>query len=391
MAVSNAELEGLKSSYESAGQGHVFRFWDALSDADRTALLADLQSVNLSQLPGLSALARQGTSNTTIPADLAPACVTPRETLKSETIGMGESLLAQGKVAAFTVAGGQGTRLGFDGPKGAFPISPVKNKTLFQLFADNIRSTERKYGAPIRWYIMTSPSNDGPTREFFKSQNHFGLDAKGIVFFQQGVVPSFDTEGRILLNQPHRLSLSPDGHGGSLLAMATSGILSDMSKRGIDYISYFQVDNPLVACLDPAFIGLHATSQAEMSSKTLPKADDLERVGNFAMSGGRQVVIEYSDLPESLAKAKNPDGARRFDAANIAIHVLSRTFVERLTADRASFALPWHIARKKIPFVDLKSGERIDPPNANGVKLEAFIFDALPLARHAALARYIPC
>jgi len=385
LAVEFREVEKLRSAYAAAGQAHVFTFWKDLPEGQQQLLLDDLRCVHIDQVPGLAKLARAGANPTTSTDDLQPA-----EVIRLEDIGVGvreqgEELLVAGRVAAFTVAGGQGTRLGFDGPKGAFPISPVKNKPLFQLFAEFILGIQRRYGRPVPWYIMTSPGNDAATRAFFESQAYFGLAPNGVTFFQQGVIPAFDNEGRILLDQPHRLALSPDGHGGSLLAMATSGVLRDMADRGVEYISYFQVDNPLVKCLDPVFLGLHADRGADMSSKTLPKADDLEKVGNFAMSGGRQVVIEYSDLPAAVARARNPDGSRKFDAANIAIHVLSRMFVERLTADRSSFALPWHVAKKKVPSIDLGTGRRIEPAEPNGVKLEAFIFDALPLAKNPVL------
>jgi UDP-N-acetylglucosamine/UDP-N-acetylgalactosamine diphosphorylase len=292
------------------------------------------------------------------------------------------------------VAGGQGTRLGYDGPKGCLPVTPVRNKPLFQLFAEQLRAAGRRCGSPqrdargdrpLRWYIMTSPTNDAATRDFFRSRRFFGLDEQQVIFFQQGVLPAFGRDGRILLEQKHRVALAPDGHGGSLLAMATRGVLADMAARGIDYLSYFQVDNPLVRCIDPLFIGLHDLHGSEMSSKCLPKADDHERVGNFVLAGGRLHVIEYSDLPDDLAEARNTDGSRRFDAASPAIHVLSRRFVERLTADPAHFALPWHRAEKKVACVDLASGRRIEPDEPNGVKLEAFIFDALPLAERTLL------
>src|SRR5262249_9209550 len=154
----------------------------------------------------------------------------------------------------------------------------------------------------------------------------------GVQFFQQGVMPAFDRDGRVLLDQKHRVALSPNGHGGTLLAMSSSGVLADMARRGIEYISYFQVDNPLVHCIDHVFIGLHAARASEMSCKVTPKADDRERVGNCVLADGKVRVIEYSDLPDELAIARNPDGSRRFDASNLAIHILSRTFVERLTA-----------------------------------------------------------
>lgn len=374
----------LKQAFDAVGQGHVFAFWNTLGSSQRAELLDDLASINIAQLPEASALAASGGSTNT-PQKLEPAPVQRMDALSPDIAIRGDELLRSGRIAAFTVAGGQGTRLGFDGPKGAFPISPVKNKPLFQLFAESIRATDHRYGCRTPWYIMTSPANDAETQSYFSKNNYFGLSPDRTLFFQQGVMPAFDRHGKILLDQPHRVALSPDGHGGSLLALARSGMLADMAQRGVQHLSYFQIDNPLVRCLDPLFLGLHDAGHSEMSSKTLPKADDMERVGNFCFADGHLTVIEYSDLPESVARLKNPDGSRRFDAANIAVHVLSRAFVERLTANQATFALPWHRAIKKVPFVDLQTHRRVEPAEPNAVKLEAFIFDALPLAKNPIL------
>lgn len=382
----NERYEALNPSLLAAGQDHVFAFWPELSSDQKHQLLDDLGRIDIGRLAELRRIVLGADASPAPPTDLEPATVIPRESVGREIVERGRVLLAAGKVAALTVAGGQGTRLGFDGPKGAFPVSPVANKTLFQLFAESILATGRRYGSPITWYIMTSPQNARATRSFFQSHRFFGLSQEHVRFFPQGVMPSFDPMGRILLSDKHRLALSPDGHGGSLLALASTGTLADMAARGIEQISYSQVDNPLVACLDPVFIGLHDVHGSDMSSKTLPKADDLERVGNFALVGGRLTVIEYSDLPEALAHAKNKDGSRRFDAANVAIHILSRSFVERLTAEASGFALPWHAAKKKVSCVDPSTGERIDPTAPNAVKLEAFVFDALALARSPILA-----
>lgn len=375
----------LREALEAVGQGHVFRFWERLTPLAREELIADLRLINIAQLPSLARLASSGTKSAPAQADLQPASVVRRASISADIVRRGEALLAAGKIAAFIVAGGQGTRLGFDGPKGAFPISPVQGKTLFQLFAESILATIRTYGGKIHWYVMTSPANHDATCSCFESNDFYGLGREGVSFFQQGVMPAFDRSGKILLDQPHRIALSPDGHGGSLLALATSGMLADMAARGEEHLSYFQVDNPLVHCLDPAFLGLHDTSGSEMSSKTLPKADDLEKVGNFAAIDGALTVIEYSDFPDALARIRNSDGSRRFDAANIAIHALSRSFIERLTANPAAFALPWHRAVKKVPHVDLESGERVEPTEPNAIKLESFVFDALPLARNPVL------
>jgi UDP-N-acetylglucosamine/UDP-N-acetylgalactosamine diphosphorylase len=194
------------------------------------------------------------------------------------------------------------------------------------------------------------------------------------------MMPAFGKDGKILLDQKWGISLSPDGHGGSLRAMRKSGALDEMRRSGIEYISYFQVDNPLVRCLDPLFIGLHIMSGSEMSSKSLAKADDLEKVGNFVIGDGKLMVIEYSDLPETLARAKNPDGTRKFDAGSIAIHILSREFVERIT--EGDLKLPYHRAVKKVPYID-PAGKLIKPVEPNAVKLEQFVFDAIPLAKNS--------
>jgi len=360
-------------------------FWDELADDKRAELLEDIERIDFKSISKLIETYVVGCKSFTLPEDIQPAPFYPARPgmdlvgKYAEAVERGISLIRQNKVAAFTVAGGQGTRLEFAGPKGAFPISPVNNKPLFQLFAEFIIGTNRRYGADLTWYIMTSPQNDRDTREFFENNNYFGLLPERVRFFQQGVMPAFFPDGRILLDQKHRVSFSPDGHGGSLLALQRSGALAEMADWGIEYISYFQVDNPLVKAVDPLFVGLHEMTGAQMSSKTVPKADDLEKVGNFCVAGGKTMVIEYSDLPEELARSRDAKGNRRFDAASIAIHILSRSFVEQLTADETDFALGWHRAAKIVPYIDQK-GCRIEPQIPNGVKLETFVFDAIALA-----------
>jgi UDP-N-acetylglucosamine/UDP-N-acetylgalactosamine diphosphorylase len=293
----------------------------------------------------------------------------------------GQELLRAGKVAAFLVAGGQGTRLGYDGPKGEYPVTPVKNKPLFQVFAEQLLNHGKTWGKPVPWYIMTSDINDAPTRAFFDRHRHFGLDPKNVFFFQQGMMPAFSMDGQLLLADKDSLALSPDGHGGSLRALYRSGAIADMHKRGVEHLSYFQVDNPLVHVVDPLFIGLHALTQSEMSTKTIPKATALEKVGNLVVGDGKVQVIEYSDLPESLALQTNPDGTLRFNASSIGIHALVVSFIENLNTS-GHLKLPWHRAEKKVPCVDA-SGKSIKPDKPNAVKLEQFVFDAIPLAKNA--------
>jgi len=365
----------------SVNQGHLLHFWDDLTSDQQRQLADDINAVPLDRLNQLITVVRGESAAETDLSNIRPPNVITKSSIGRAEIDHGQALIAAGKVAPFTVAGGQGTRLGFDGPKGAFEISPVQGKSLFQLFAEHIRATERRYEVELTWYIMTSPINHADTVNYFETNRYFGLTVERVKFFQQGVMPSFSPDGQILLADKHRLALSPDGHGGSLLALAQSGMLKDMAAKGIEHISYFQVDNPLVHCVDPAFVGLHDQSGSEMSSKSLAKADDFERVGNFVMVGDQLRVIEYSNMPDEIATARNDDGSRKYDAGSIAIHLIRRAFVERLTADAAAFGLPWHRAVKKVAHVDLNSGAIIDPDKPNAIKLESFIFDALPLAQ----------
>lgn len=383
----NDDHSELRGRFEAAGQGHVFRYWGTLSKAQRGELLTDLAAVDLDRCAPLIETLVRNSDAPHLPEKVEPAPIYPADPGRdrveeyASARAAGEEAIRAGRVAAFTVAGGQGTRLGFDGPKGAFRISPVRNASLFQLFAEGLRGVERRFGRRPRWYVMTSPSNHVATLAFFEQQAWFGLRPDDVFFFPQAQMPAFHIDGRIALAERHRLALSPDGHGGSFWALARSGALADMRQRGIDVLSYFQVDNPLVRVIDPLFVGLHLGTQSEMSSKAVTKADDLERVGNFCLADGRLSIIEYSDLPEKLARSRFPDGRRRFDAGSIAVHLLSRVFVERLTDPASGVQLPWHRAVKKVAVVD-EHGTVSAPAAPNVVKLEMFVFDAIPLAQN---------
>ncbi|MGE0482403.1 MAG: UTP--glucose-1-phosphate uridylyltransferase [Phycisphaerae bacterium] len=388
------EYDAIEHALHSAGQGHLVTQWPALSESQRQSLLDDIRAIDLALCRELAPRYVTKRPAAPLPLRVEPPTILPADPGREHTDlyrrarARGEASIRGGKVAAFTVAGGQGTRLGFDGPKGAFRISPVRNVSLFQLFAEYLLGVRRRFDTLPRWYIMTSPTNHAETVAFFAQHQSFGLPPDSVRFFQQGQMPAFLPDGRIAMRARDGIALSPDGHGGSLRALAASGALREMAEHGVEYISYFQVDNPLVKPIDPLFVGLHAELGSEMSSKAVTKADDLERVGNFCVADGKLQVIEYSDLPESLARARNADGSRRFDAGSIAIHVLSRSFVERLTAPGAAVQLPWHRADKKSPVWDPAKPNDAPRPR-DVVKLELFIFDAIPLAQNP-LVLYTP-
>ncbi|MCZ6837625.1 MAG: UDPGP type 1 family protein, partial [Planctomycetota bacterium] len=364
------------------------RFIEELPGDRRLALLHQIEAINFSELDELIERHVRTAPTSELPHDLEPAAyyssVPDGAYDPVEYRNAGETLIREGRVAAFTVAGGQGTRLGWRGPKGTYPSTNVTGKPLFRVVAEQIIAAEKKYNVAIPWYIMTSPMNDAETRSFFLDNNCFGLMRSNIFMFPQGVMPCLELEtGRILLAEKYQIARNPDGHGGSMKALTENGAIEDMSSRGIEHISYFQIDNPLIKVIDPLFIGLHAKapdSSAQMSSKMVAKAGPEEKVGVFCQSEGKTMVVEYSDLPETLANQRDDDGALRFKAGSIAIHMIGLDFIKKLTQDRDHFRLPYHRAVKKVSCIDLETGQAITPDQPNGVKLETFVFDALPLA-----------
>lgn len=367
-------------------QDHLLRFWDKLDAIQRERLLSQLNKIDWHLLNELINDYVLNKPEASVPKDISPApcfLVEPQnkeqKLLYQKAVARGTKLLKEGTIAVLTVAGGQGTRLGFDGPKGSFPITPVKGKTLFQYFAESIIRAGKKYGFSPQWYIMTSMDNDVPTRDFFEKNNYFNLERGHVHFFSQGTMPAIGMDGRVLLKSPDSLALAPDGHGGTFLALKNSGALEGMKAQGIENISYFQVDNPLVSVFDPLFIGMHDIQGSEMSCRMLIKSGPYEKLGNFCIVDGRLQIIEYSDMPRELAEKWEKDGSLCFKAGSPAIHVISRNFIERL-AKNEKLCLPWHRAAKKVPFIDA-NGNLTNPQKPNAFKLETFIFDALPMAK----------
>jgi UDP-N-acetylglucosamine/UDP-N-acetylgalactosamine diphosphorylase len=378
-----AEIEMLRSRYESHGQAHVFRFWDRLGAAERRELLEQAASIELPALLRALAEARQPVAPD--PRRLEPAAV---ELLPEhggdaarwcEARQRGEAALRAGRVAAMVVAGGQATRLGYDGPKGLFPLGPVTQRSLFELQAQKLRGLARRYGRPVPWYVMTSPATDAATRAGFERSRRFGLPEDGVFFFRQAMVPSFDFADRIVLERPGRIMSNPDGHGGSLTALLASGALDDMQRRGIDTLFYYQVDNPLVQICDPAYLGFHLGADAEMSCKVIRKLDPMEKMGVLVRADAQTLVIEYTELTDECRYARDARGELRFWAGNMALHVFSLPFLRRV-AGAADRWLRFHASEKRIPTVD-DQGRPVAPREPNGRKLERFVFDALPAAR----------
>lgn len=383
------DSSSIREQFEKAGQGHVFRFWDDLDDAERSQLLEDARQIDPDEVNRLVKELVQGKADEGLDtSNLEPAPYAPLPEnggdapLWEKAREAGEEALKAGRVACFTVAGGQGTRLGYDGPKGTFPVTPVKEKSLFQVFAEKVLAGSRLYGKPLHWFIMTSQINHEQTLAHFDENDYFGLSRDQVHFFSQGLMPAVTPEGKIILAKKNRIAMSPDGHGGSLRALVRSGSIDKMREVGADLISYFQVDNPLHNFLAPELIGFHVLGNSELSSKMIPKAYAKEKVGHFCVQNGRHVVIEYSDLPDELAEATNENGELKYRAGSVALHVFDREFVQKVgDANNEDSRLPFHRANKKIPFVD-DSGTAHKPSEPNGYKFEMFVFDSLPFAQN---------
>ena len=386
-------LENLRELLTAHGQDHVLQYWDELSTEQQQQLQTQIQELDLKQLATLVAGADEkpdfaAMANNAEPPPAMRADGTGAKWSNEDAKARGEEALKAGEVGAVLVAGGQGTRLGFDQPKGMFPVGPVSGRTLFQLFADRLIAIGDLYGVNIPLYIMTSEATDAPTKEYFEKNDYLGLDRNNIRIFKQGTMPAVDAAtGKLLLQSKSSLALSPDGHGGTVGALQRSGCFDDADKRGVKHLAYFQVDNPLVGLCDPTLIGHHLLAQSEMTTQVVRKRYPMEKVGNVVIVDGSMQIIEYSDLPESAAEATDDNGEIRLWAGNIAVHLIDVAFLKRMCDQ--SDALPFHRASKKVPYLN-EQGESIAPAEPNATKFERFIFDLLPAAKNAFVVEVLP-
>lgn len=368
------------------------RWFDALGASERKALEDQIAAIDLALIDRLFAQASAKTAAEESPAQKAQRAVPPEKLVRvaqspgeeaewNEAARIGEATLRSGKVGAILVAGGQGTRLGFPHPKGMFAIGPVSGKSLFRLLAEQLLARSRRAGVAIPYYVMTSDATHDDTVAYFAENVHFGLNPADVKFFQQGNMPAVDRQtGRILLAEQHLVSTSPDGHGGILAALAKTGMLDDMRHRGVEYLYYHQVDNPLARVCDPAFLGFHIRHRSEATTKVVAKLSAAEKMGVAVDVDGRTQIIEYSDFPAEITARQDARGNLLHWAGSTAIHIFNRSFFDRLISEKTE--LPFHIAFKKVPFID-DQGVEVQPETENAVKFERFIFDVLPLAETA--------
>ncbi len=380
--------EDLLKTLAEYHQTHLIHWWEELNEQKQQELTSQIKLINFAQIQRLySPVQPQKTEES--PAQKAerasrPATVvrlqdrTPPTSETSQAIQAGTQLLAEGKVGAILVAGGQGSRLGFEHPKGMYPVGPVKQTSLFQILVEQLRARSRNAGKPICYFIMTSDATHDETVAYFAAHQNFGLQAEELYFFKQGTMPAVDEQtGKILLQNKHQIAVSPDGHGGMLAALKKSGLFEVMQAKGIEYLYYHQVDNPTAIVCDPEFLGYHLLRKAEVSVKVVSKRSPDEKMGIVCDVDQKTQIIEYSDLPEHIAELTDDDNNLLHWAGSTAIHIFNRSFLEQIASD--DDLLPFHQANKKVPFID-STGVQVSPTDPNAIKFERFIFDVLPVA-----------
>ncbi|PSN34428.1 UDP-N-acetylhexosamine pyrophosphorylase [Blattella germanica] len=388
-----SDVETLCSELGRFNQSHILQFWSELTEEQKTILCSDIKEVNVAEVCTYFKKAIETLNEDQSKLDDRMEPIPPelyggvsRSTAKELRSYEDEGLqqISQGTVGVLLMAGGQGTRLGVCYPKGMYDVGLPSHKTLFQLQAERIKRLEdmayNKTGkrSCITWYIMTSEATMDSTAEFFEKHHYFGLQKENIIMFEQGLLPCFTFDGKMIMDEKWKISRAPDGNGGIYRALRDTGILDDMEKRGVKYLHAHAVDNILVKIADPIFVGYCVQRNAECGAKVVDKAFPQEAVGVICKVDGQYQVVEYSEITTKTAEKRNSDGRLTFSAGSICNHFFTTEFLRKI-ANKYESKLKLHVAKKKIPYVD-DSGDRHNPEKPNGIKMEKFVFDVFPFA-----------
>ena len=367
------ELGEIKAVLKKYGQEHLLNNFENLDEAHKKELLKEIKGINFELVTSLYDSTKKEKKNTKDE-------ITPIDYLDKFKLGdkykyyenIGKKAIKEGELAVVTMAGGQGTRLGHNGPKGTYDIGLDSHKSLFELLSDGIKEEAKKYGVTIPCFIMTSRENNKATIEFFEKHKYFGYQKdKNIFFFIQGELPMMDTEGKILIGEDGLIKLAADGHGGIYESLVKTGMTKKMKELGVKWVFIGGVDNCLVKMVDPVLMGVAIDQQVTVACKSVVKANPQEKVGVFCKRNGKPNVIEYTEITEDMAEARDKDGELLYGESHILCNLFSVDAVERMGAN----PLPYHIAFKKAKYID-KDGNLVEPDSPNAYKFEAFLFDA---------------
>uniref|UniRef100_A0A7N6AD69 UDP-N-acetylglucosamine pyrophosphorylase 1 like 1 n=1 Tax=Anabas testudineus TaxID=64144 RepID=A0A7N6AD69_ANATE len=385
----------VKQSLDRAGQSHVLHFWPELCEEDRDAFLRELSQLDLRGLKDHCERAAEAAASPPASLDRHIEPVPPqfigsvkRSDEKSLEEWKHEGLLqiSQNRVGVLLLAGGQGTRLGVQYPKGMYNVGLPSGKTLYQIQAERIHKIQEladvHHGSKctVPWYIMTSEFTLAPTEVFFKENNYFGIEPSDIIMFEQRMIPTVTFDGKVILQDKGKIAMAPDGNGGLYRALADNKVLEDMKKRGVEYLHVYCVDNILVKMADPVFIGFCVSKGADCGAKVVEKVCPAEPVGVVCRVRGIAQVVEYSEIQPETAELRGPKGDLVYSAGNICNHFFTRAFLQDV-AEKFEGQLKQHVAIKKVPFVDAH-GNQVKPTTPNGIKMEKFVFDVFQFSRN---------
>ena len=367
------KLEAAKAVLEKHGQEQLLANYEKLSENDKDKLLDDILTIDFNQLEKL--YEKRNFKQVYSEAEIEPISYVEKDKMSKEEREkydeIGTKAIKAGKLAAVTMAGGQGTRLGHNGPKGTFDIGLESHKPIFELLCETLKLANEKYGVVIPWYIMTSKENNKDTVDFFEKNNYFGYPKGYIQFFKQGELPMVGEDGKVLLDEKGMIKQAADGHGGIFTSMRKDGVIYDMKARGIEWVFIGGVDNVLVKMVDPTLIGLAESKGILAAGKSVVKAGPHEKVGVFCKRNGRPSVIEYSEISKEMAEEIDENGQLKYGESHILCNLFNIKEIEKISEKN----LPYHSAHKKATYMNEK-GEIVKGTEPNAYKFEAFLFDA---------------
>ena len=361
--------EEAKNYLSKFGQEHILKCYDDLSPAEQASLLAQIDLIDLSVLENLdndnNISSKRGKFE-----PLGAATIDDIAANSGSYEKTGLEALRAGKVAAVLLAGGQGTRLGFDKPKGMFNIGVSRELYIFECLISNLMDVVKQTGTWIPLYIMTSEKNHDDTVEFFEKMGYFGYNSEFVRFFIQDMAPSVDFNGKIYMEDKGRISMSPNGNGGWFSSLLRAGLMEDIKEKGVEWLNVFAVDNVLQRIADPLFIGAVIESGMQSGSKVVSKADPDERVGVLCLEDGMPSIVEYYEMTDEMRTLRDENGDLSYRFGVILNYLFN---VEKLL-EISGKKLPVHIVDKKIPYMN-ENGEMISPEKPNGHKFETLVLD----------------
>lgn len=352
------------------GQEHIFEAYQKLDDKGKEKLAAQIERIDWSivEMAGHKELSQE--RGKLEPLSALEVTQIEENKAKYEEIGLGA--IRAGKVGAVLLAGGQGTRLGSDGPKGKYNIGLTKEIYIFERLIRNLMDVTDKAGCFVPLYVMTSDKNHDETIAFFEEKNYFGYPKDFVKFFKQEMAPSVDFQGKLYMESADSLSLSPNGNGGWFYSMEVTGVLKDVKARGVEWLNIFAVDNVLQRIADPVFVGATIDSGCVSGAKVVRKADPEEKIGVLCLEDGKPSIVEYYEMTEEIINSREANGELSYNFGVILNYLFRVDQLEEISSQKMTV----HVVEKKIPYIDEK-GVLVKPESPNGYKFELLVLDMI--------------